>query len=109
MTRVADAAQLAYATARDWITITHNGRHFRSLHRAMRERGEAHGGIIVLPEKPPFLRLVLRAAMSLTWIATVRDSRSSLFTWGQLQERFEAGERLPGFTDDEVRLALGRS
>jgi Domain of unknown function (DUF5615) len=44
-----DNAQLAYATARGWILISHNERHFRSLSEAYRQRGQPHGGIIILP------------------------------------------------------------
>jgi hypothetical protein len=109
MIQVDDAEQLAFASARGWMIMTHNGRHFRVLHRAFEQQGREHGGIIVLPERPPFERLVIRAAMMLTWIPTMPPTLSAYFTWGQLQERLETGERLPGFTEDDVHLALGRS
>ena len=109
MISATDAAQLEFATAHGWITITHNGRHFRALHRQFLQERREHSGIIILPERPPFERLAVRAALMLTWIGTLPSMRSELFTWGQLQERLEAGDRLPGFTDDEVKLALGRT
>ena len=109
MTRVDDTAQLAYASASGWTIMTHNARHFRRLHRSFLLERREHGGIVVLPEKPPFERLVVRAAMMLTWLGTLSGVNSTLVTWGQLQEQLESAYRLPGFTEDEIRLALGRT
>jgi hypothetical protein len=72
------------------------------------EQGRSHHGIIILPERPPFERLVVRATMMLTWIGTFPAVPSGFFTWGELQEQLEQGTRLPGFAEAEVRLALGR-
>jgi hypothetical protein len=108
MAQADDAGQLAFAAARGWTIVTHNGRHFRALHRVFRREGHQHAGIIVLPERPPLERLIIRTTMMLTWIDSLPSSPSSYFTWGQVQERLEAGERLPEFTEDQVRLALGR-
>ncbi|MBI4491684.1 MAG: hypothetical protein HY690_02710 [Chloroflexi bacterium] len=47
--------------------------------------------------------------MLLDWIATFPDHRSRLFKWGQLQELIEQGYRLPGYSEAEVQLALGRT
>jgi len=80
-----DAAQLAYAAAEGWVLITHNERHFRALSDQHRQRHEPHGGIIVLPERPPFSRLVVRASMMLDWLGTMPQYRSELFKWGHLQ------------------------
>lgn len=44
----------------------------------------------------------------LDWVGT-QPYRSRLFVWGQLQHLLEQGFRLPGYTEDKVRAALGRS
>jgi hypothetical protein len=103
-----DESQLAFATRRGELLLTHNGRDFHAIHRAWLRDGRDHAGIIVLPETPPFARLVARAAMALRWIAMQPAVHSQLFTWGQFQQRLEAGDRPPGSTEDDVRLALGR-
>jgi hypothetical protein len=46
--------------------------------------------------------------MMLEWIVTHGDPRSRLFSWGTLQELLEQGFRLPGYTEQDVQLALGR-
>jgi hypothetical protein len=52
-----DDAQLAFASARGWVIVTYNERHFRALADAYERRRQTHGGIIVLPGRPPFERL----------------------------------------------------
>jgi hypothetical protein len=103
-----DLAQLAFAASRGRLLITHNGRHFRRLHRSFLEEEQDHAGIIELPERPPFARLVIRATMMLAWIGMTGETTSVYYPWGQLQERLEGGYRLPGFTEEDLRLALGR-
>ncbi len=109
MTELSDERQLTYAAARGWMILTHNARDFRRLHNALRERGEEHGGIAILPARPPLELLELRAAMLLDWIMTFAAHRSALFTWGQLQRLLEGGYRLPGYSEREVRNALGQA
>ena len=46
--------------------------------------------------------------MLLDWLGTMPDHRSQIFKWGHLQALLEQGYRLPGYTEDEVRLALAR-
>ena len=108
MIQVDDATQLAFAAARGWMILTHNGRHFRALHRSWLDNGLEHSGIIVLPERPPFERLVIRAAITLSWIRTLPHLRDGFFVWGEVQEQLEGGVRWGDFTDEAVRLALGR-
>jgi hypothetical protein len=103
-----DEDQLVFATARDFVLVTFNERHFRALAEGRRRRGVAHGGIVVLSARPPFERLIVRAAMMLEWLGTMPDHRSQIFKWGRLQELLEQGYRLPSFTDEEVSLALAR-
>ena len=103
-----DRAQLAFASARGWVLITYNERHFRALADSYRRDQSSHCAIVVLPVKPPFERLVVRAAMMLEWLGTMTDHRSGFFKWGHLQEMLEQGYRLEGYTSEEVRLALAR-
>ena len=104
----ADDGQLAFATAHDWVLISHNESDFRNLANDYRRRGLSHGGIIILPEHSPIERLTVRAAMMLDWLGTVPDHRSRLFKWGHLQELLEQGYRPVGYSSEDVRLALAR-
>lgn len=108
MTELPDEAQLEYAATRGWVLVTHNGRHFRRLHDAWALRGREHQGILVLPERPPLELLETRAAMLLDWVATLPLRRSSFNTWGQLQGLLERGHRLQGYSDAQVRFAVGQ-
>jgi hypothetical protein len=53
--------------------------------------------------------LEIRAAMLLDWIALEADSRLRLFRWNELQRWLIQGHRLAGYSEAEVRLALGQS
>jgi len=46
--------------------------------------------------------------MMLDWLDTLADYRSRLLRWGALQQLLIGGYRLPGYTDRDVGLALGR-
>lgn len=105
---VDDEQQLLHATATTRMLLTHNGKHFRRLHALFKDRRQAHGGIIILPERSGFERLVTRAAMMLEWIATLPEMRPALFTWGQLQPLLESGHRLPGYSEAEVQIVIGQ-
>lgn len=108
-TGLADADQLALATHRGEVIVTYNARHFERLHLACRQEGREHGGITLLPQRGSLDVRELRLAMLLDWIAlTVADPRSRLFRWGQLQRLLEQGLRVPGYTEDDVRLVLRR-
>ena len=99
-----DAEQLAFAARRGWVLVTHNGKHFAQLH----QKGRQHAGIIVLPERPPFERLLIRAAMTIEWIST-QDYHGKLFRRGQLQELIEEGYSPPGSSVEDLRIAVGRA
>ena len=103
-----DEAQLAYATSQGWLLLTHNERHFHALSQEYRRRGDHHSGIIIVPARPPFERLVVRSAMLLDWIATSPEHPSGFFKWGHLQSLIESGYQLPGYGMDEMQLALAR-
>jgi hypothetical protein len=103
-----DAAQLAYATQHDLLLITHDTRGFRRLHASYLRQGRPHGGIALVPYGPAPL-VEIRVAMLLDWIATFPDRRSRLFRWHDLQQWLIQGNRLPGYSEADVQLALGRS
>lgn len=103
-----DEAQLSYASLRNWLLVSYDGRDYWRLHRSWRHRGHSHSGIVIVPATPPLERVALRVAMMLEWIATFPDHGSIFVTWGQLQTSLEQGYRLPGYGEAEVRLALGR-
>jgi hypothetical protein len=46
--------------------------------------------------------------MVLDWVASHPDYRSGLFRWHDLQYWLIQGNRLPGYSETEVRLALGQ-
>ena len=102
MTGASDAEQLAYATQHDALILTHDIRHYRSLHFRVR----IHGGIGLLPDASLALQ-ELRAAMLLDWIASLPEHRSQLFRWHDLQQRLIQGFRLPNYREDDMRVALG--
>lgn len=53
-------------------------------------------------------QLEIRIVMMLDWIALRPDHRSQLFRWHDLQYWLTQGNRLAGYTEAEVRLALGQ-
>jgi hypothetical protein len=103
-----DERQLIYATAQGRVLLTYDHRDFLRLHRMFHERGQAHGGIIVLPRRSELELQVLRASMMLDWLATLADFRSQFFRWGALQQELIGGYRLAGYGDADIRLALGQ-
>lgn len=105
---VEDEAVLNYAVQRGWVVLTHNERHFRTLHHQRLQEGGHHGGILCVPQLGPIERLMLRTAMMLDWVGD-QDFGSRLFIWGQVQGELERGLRLPGYTEAQVRYALGRA
>jgi predicted nuclease of predicted toxin-antitoxin system len=77
-----DDEQIAYATRRGWVILSHNARHFQRWHRTFLEQGRPHGGIILIPDTGPISRLSIRAAMMLDWIGRQGEPSSRLFKWG---------------------------
>ena len=104
---VPDEAQLEYATRHDWMIVSTNTNDFQQLHRQFQGDNRPHSSILLLPTGV-LDRMEIRAAMLLDWIATLPDYRSRLFRWHELQQRLIAGERIAGYTEDDVRRALGR-
>lgn len=104
-----DEAQLAYATELGRVLLSYNRVDFRRVHAAHLHAGREHGGILLLPQAPPLHRRQLRAAMLLDWLGILGDYRSRLFQWNDLQRRLLDGFRLPRYSEDEVRTAIGWS
>jgi hypothetical protein len=65
-------------------------------------------GIVIIPASPPFDRIAVRAAMMLDWLGTLAEHRSRIHKWGHLQALLEQGFHLPGYGENDVRLALAR-
>jgi hypothetical protein len=114
MRAINDEMQIDYAARHGYLIVSHNDRHFTFWHRTFQHQGRQHGGILICPqnrEQPPrvgLARLVLRIRMLLVWIERQPDNRNQLFRWGEVQAFLQRGERLPGFTEEEVRFAIGR-
>jgi len=110
-----DAEQLAFAVTQQRVLLTHNGRHFLVLHRQYLLDGRVHHGIIHLPENSRLPRpsrvtqLTIRAALMLDWLGTWPDPRSQFLKWGDLQRHLTQGYRPPGWSEAEIRLALGQT
>jgi hypothetical protein len=102
-----DAAQLAYAAQRDLLLISHDTHGFWRLHQTYQRLQQPHGGIALIPYGPPPL-VEVQVAMLLDWLASLPDHRSRLFRWHDLQQWLIQGNRLPGYSEDDVRFALGQ-
>ena len=103
-----DPVHLASAARNNLLLLTCNRRHFQALHRRYQEVGQVHGGILIVSSRPPD-QLGIRVSMALDWIGSFPDHRSQLFRWHDLQQLLIVGERLPGYTEAEVRRALGHA
>jgi len=100
-----DERQLLYATAQERVLLTHDVHDFRRLHRRLTEEGLTHAGILILPPRSLPV-LTVRAAMMLDWLASQGEPRSRLVGWGDIQLALTQGERIPGYSEADVRLAL---
>jgi len=105
---VPDMLVLERATELGRLLITQNTNDFKAVHAALLQQGSAHPGIICLPQRGPLGRRALRAAMLLDWIGG-QEHASRLVIWGEVQQLLERGLRLPGYTDEEVRQAMGQA
>lgn len=105
--QIDDDVHLDFATARGWLCLSHNRRDFEFHHRRYGAQGGHHSGILILPQTSPLPQLIIRAAMMLDWVAELPDPHNQLFLWGRFQSLLIGGHRVPGYTEAEVRLALG--
>jgi hypothetical protein len=102
-----DDEHLAYAAASGRVLLTFNRRDFRRSHAEALNLGRLHAGIVLLPTSSSLVRTIVRARMLLDWLATFGPDSSALVNWNDLQVRLHHGERLAGYSDAEVRIALG--
>ena len=103
-----DEEQLHFAATRSLVLLSYNRRHFIRLHEAFRRQGRPRAGVaLVRPAR--VLALGRRAAMLVDWLATFDDPHAELVRWGRLQQLLVAGFRLPEYSEEEVRVALGRA
>jgi hypothetical protein len=100
---LADVDQLRRATRLGRILVSHNRRDFIRLAHQLRERGEAHAGVVLLPRDLSEDRLLL------DWRASLDEPRPETIIWNDLQQRLIGGFRLSGYTDANVRLVLGQT
>jgi hypothetical protein len=104
---LSDEAHILYAAGRGFLVVTHDQLDFRRWHAIFQRQGRPHGGIVMLPQTS--LAIVeIRLAMLLDWIALEADYRSRLFRWNELQRWLIQGNRLAGYSEADVRLALGQ-
>jgi hypothetical protein len=103
-----DEDQLLFATREGRLLVSHNQRDFRRLHERFLQQGREHHGILLIPQTVPLTRLRARVVLLIDWISTFPDTRSRLFTWGDLQQWLIHGYRPPGlhWTEEDVRHAL---
>ena len=104
-----DDAQIRYATARGWVVLTTNQKHYHRWHHEFRQRGERHGGIITAPQDDHTPdRFSIRCAMIAAWATTAFPTpENTLFRWSDLQTMLHRGHQPAGFTAAEIALALG--
>lgn len=103
-----DDEQIRYATARGWVVLTTNRKHYHRWHREFHQRGESHGGIITVPQDDQAPdRFFIRCALMVAWAATFSTPKGTLFRWGDFQTLLHQGYRPAGFTATEIALALG--
>ena len=89
--------------------VSHNRRDFIRLGHEFRQRGEIHPGVVLLPRDESTHRLLLRTAMLLDWRESLDEPRPAVLIWNDLQQVLISGLRLPGYSEEDVRLVLGRT
>ena len=102
-----DEVQLEHAAASGRVILTSNRRHFRRLQFDFVAARRRHAGIVLVPQGESLERAAIRAAMLLEWLASLGGAEPRLVNWNDLQVRLHRGERMPGYSEAEVKLALG--
>jgi hypothetical protein len=105
-----DASQLAFAASAGRVLVTFDRRDFRRTHAAFISSGRQHAGIVLLPQSENLARTVARASMLLDWLAVSAPDNageSPLVNWNDLQSLLHRRERIQGYSEQDVRLALG--
>ena len=104
-----DDVQVAHAARVGRVLVTYNRWDFRRLHAAYQLSGRSHGGIVILPQSPPVHRRQMRAALLLDWLGTLDTYHARLFQWNDLQQLLLHGLRFPGYSEEEIDDAIGRT
>jgi len=61
---------------------------------------------VLLPHEPPGRRLLLRTSMLVAWRAGLPEPRPAMIFWNHLAQHLIHGERVPGFSEEDVRLSM---
>jgi uncharacterized protein DUF5615 len=104
-----DREQLRRAAEMGAVFISNNytERHlFASYARELQQASFSEVTAVLLPHEPPGPRLLLRTAMLVTWHAGLPIPRPSLVYWNLLAQRLIRGERVTGFSEDDVRVVM---
>ena len=104
-----DEAQLRRAAEMGAVFISNNytERHKFARHaRELQQAGFPDVAAALLPHEPPGQRLLVRTAMLVSWWARLPAPRPAVVFWNHLTQRLIHGERVPSFTEDDVRLAM---
>ena len=104
-----DADQLRRAAEMSAVFVSNNytERHkFIRYAHELQQAGFPEVAAVLLPHEPPGRRLLLRAAMLVTWRAGLPEPRPAVVFWNHLAQRLIRGERVLGFTEDDVRLVM---
>jgi len=72
----ADATLLAYAASQNCILLTHNIRHFVTLHRQYLAEGRSHAGILVTNER--YIGQLLDRLLALIQVVTAEEMMKTL-------------------------------
>jgi hypothetical protein len=106
---LSDIDQMRRSAVMGAILVSNNytERHkFVAYGRQLQAEGFANVAAVLLPHEPPGQRLLLRAAMLVTWHAHVPEPRPPVVYWNHLAQRLIRGERVEGFSEDDVRLVM---
>ncbi|HZO33337.1 MAG TPA: DUF5615 family PIN-like protein [Chloroflexota bacterium] len=106
---LSDRDQMRRAAEMDAVFVSNNytERHkFAHYARELLAAGFAEVAAVLLPHEPPGRRLLLRTAMLVTWHSQLSAPRPSVVFWNHLAQRLIQGERVPGFSEDDVRTVM---
>jgi predicted nuclease of predicted toxin-antitoxin system len=103
-----DDMQLAYALEHDRLIVSHDQPDFCRWHAVFQRQGRPYAGIVLLPFGPS-AQVEIRVAMLLDWVGLETEHRSRLFRWHDLQGWLARGNRLAGYDQADLDVALGRS
>jgi hypothetical protein len=104
-----DFDQLRRSAELDAIFVSNNyteRNKFAAYGRELRQGGFPDVSAVLLPHEPPGQRLLLRTAMLVTWYQALPQPRPVVAYWNHLAQRLIQGERIEGFTEEDVRIVM---